>query len=109
MLDINNVATMAYGLAIVMAIIMMLSFTVKRMKWGKNIHSTRISMLGTMPIGHKEKVMLIKVEGQKILIGVTAHHIQTLALFNKSDKQPPGERLDFSQQLRSEIKQEAAS
>ncbi|MFT7561676.1 MAG: flagellar protein FliO/FliZ [Flavobacteriales bacterium] len=43
-----------------------------------------MKILSVMPVGNKEKIALVEVEGEKLLIGVTSHSINLLNKFESS-------------------------
>lgn len=65
-------------MAIVLLIMLLLSLLLKRAKGVIGINSKHLSTLASIPIGTKEKLLMIKMGNKKILLGVTQHNIRTL-------------------------------
>ena len=72
-------------LCIVLGILIVLLYVMKRFSSNKWSQSTpgSIKTLATHYIAPKEKIVLIDVLGEKILIGATPQTINTLAIINK--------------------------
>ena len=66
------------SLGLVVALIIGLVWLTR--KWGRFNHFTHnpIQILGGVTLGHKEKAILIEVEGQKLVIGVTPQTVTLL-------------------------------
>ena len=99
MIQYNGLSNMATGLMIVITVIYALGFFLKKLKFSpKNV--TDITVLSNMMLGTKERILLIKAEGTKLLIGVTGHSIQTLHVFTEENTdQTQNHKVDFKQQL----------
>ena len=61
---------------------LMKRFQAVQMKFGQS----DIKIVNVQSLGTKEKLMLVEVEGERILIGVTAHSINHLRSFPQSGK-----------------------
>jgi flagellar biosynthetic protein FliO len=69
----------ALGLVCVVGFIFMLVWLNKRMGGIVSGAHNIIKVLGVVPVGTKEKVVLVEVGGKQILLGVTQHQINTLS------------------------------
>jgi len=78
--DVSNVAPLANmigGLIAVIAVILLLAYIVKRL----NLVSSNGGLIKTIAvnsIGQREKVVLVEVNGQQYLLGVTAQQINLI-------------------------------
>ena len=78
--EVSNVATLANmlgGLIVVLALIFLLAYIVKRLKLVPS-HSGVIKTVAVTAIGQREKVVLIEVNGQQYLLGVTPQQINLI-------------------------------
>jgi flagellar protein FliO/FliZ len=93
---IASMASMVGGLIVVLAIIFVLAYIVKRLNLVPSQHSV-IKSLAVASMGAKEKVVLIEVNGQQYLLGVTSSQIN---LIEKLDTQVNVESESFAQRLK---------
>ncbi|MBE7213880.1 flagellar biosynthetic protein FliO [Shewanella benthica] len=93
---ISTMSNMLGGLIVVLAIIFVLAYIVKRLKLAPSSHSV-LKTLAVMPLGQKEKVVLLEVGGQQYLLGVTAQQIQVI---DKLDTPISIETESFAERLR---------
>ena len=93
---------MALSLSIVVAIVITLGRLFKKLTL-RLPGSRHIKIISTMPIGPKEKLLVIEMQGKQRVLGVTAHSINLL--FELEDSLPE-EKLasDFHTQLQSLLK-----
>jgi len=78
MKEIIMVNQMTVSLLIVMGTLFLFFLLLKKIKDSKIMHNKMIQVLSVIAVGQKEKVMLLEVHNQKILIGITSQSIQTL-------------------------------
>ena len=71
------------ALAAVLLLIYAIGWFVKRNRGIQGMSNLPIKTLAVMPMGVKEKIVLIEVAGKQILLGMTAHNINTLATFDE--------------------------
>ncbi|AQS38891.1 flagellar biosynthetic protein FliO [Shewanella psychrophila] len=93
---ITTMTNMLGGLIVVLAIIFVLAYIVKRLNLAPSNHSV-LKTLAVMPLGQKEKVVLLEVGGQQYLLGVTAQQIQVI---DKLDTPISIETESFAERLR---------
>lgn len=82
----NMIMQVLIALAIVTAAILALAWVVKRLGNTHLLQQRDLKILSTMPLGTREKVILIEVENQKILLGVTPSNISSLHVFSASEE-----------------------
>lgn len=93
---------MALSLAIVVAIVIALGWAFKKLTL-RLPGSRHIKIISTMPLGPKERLLVIEMQGKQRVLGVTAHSINLLFELENS---LPEEKLasDFHTQLQSLLK-----
>lgn len=77
----------AFNLLVVLALAFSLLFFVKKSKLNKFNKNKLINIIQVVPIGAKEKIILVEVYGSFILLGATATNIQMLHVFNQSESE----------------------
>lgn len=93
---------MALSLAIVVAIVIALGWAFKKLTL-RLPGSRHIKIISTMPLGPKERLLVIEMQGKQRVLGVTAHSINLLF---ELENALPEEKLasDFHTQLQSLLK-----
>lgn len=89
-------SNMMGGLILVLVLIFVLAYIVKRLNLVPASNGV-LKMVAVTPLGQKEKVVLIEVEGQQYLLGVTA---QQVSLIDKLDEAVKIETNTFATRLR---------
>lgn len=77
---------MVFNLLGVVALMLVLLFLLKKIKVTKQSGNKHIKIINVMPIGSKEKIMLIEVNKMLFLIGTTPSHIETLYVFSEIEE-----------------------
>lgn len=94
---VANLGAMVGGLAIVIVCIFALAWLARRFSWTRFLAQRSdgpIRMLGSLSLGTRERLLLVEVEGRRILLGVTPGEISRL------DAAPDGARgADFDAAL----------
>lgn len=93
----------------IIGLIFAISWFVKRFSQGTFSANAHIKVLSAMPLGTRERIVLIDAGGQQLLLGITSTNINTLHVFetpiaidNKVDPQS-----DFSRKLMSILQQKS--
>ncbi len=73
----DSIIPMLSGLLVILAVIFILAFIFKRFSHF-NSNNNQIKIVETQIIGHKEKLMVVEIQQQQFLIGVTAQSINQL-------------------------------
>ncbi|SMF36548.1 Flagellar biosynthesis protein, FliO [Alteromonadaceae bacterium Bs31] len=76
-----------FGLIIITVIILVLAWLAKRMGYGNTSANGRMRILGNMPLGSREKAVLVEVNGKQLLLGVTAASVNCLHEFDALEHQ----------------------
>ena len=80
----GDVGTMVVGLAAVLGIILLLAWLSKRFNFTAPGGHNNMRLISAMSVGQKEKIVLVEVEGEKLLLGVTPHQINALKELGKT-------------------------
>jgi flagellar protein FliO/FliZ len=81
----------AFSFALVIALLLALLWGLRKMQNGNTFlrkHSQRLHTIETLSIGPRQKIVLIQVDGQDVLIGVTAHQMTALSAWPNPAKEP---------------------
>lgn len=74
-----NLATTLASLLLVLAVIVLLAWLIKRMKLpGLQGGDSAIRILRQLPVGQRERIVLLQVGEEQMLVGVTQHNISLL-------------------------------
>ncbi len=106
-LNSTTLLTTVVGLMLVLSIIGGLAWLIKRTGRFSNSANGAIKVLAAMPLGPRERAVLLEVGDEQILVGVTSQHIQTLHVLDK--KVAPtknNEKHSFKQQLQNILTKE---
>ena len=93
---VGNIAKIAAYLVFIVLIIFVVSSLIRKFGSLQSSAAGNLKILGSLPVGTRERVMLIEVGGNQILIGVSPGSVRTLQILDKpieiSDKQVPSFR-----------------
>lgn len=70
-----------FGLVAVIILILILAWMARRANMFGVMSQTHIKLLGSMPLGTREKAVLIEVQGQRLLLGVAPGRVSSLHAF----------------------------
>lgn len=108
----SQLASLLGGLILILGLIYGLSWFVKRFSQGAFMQNPTMKILSAMPLGTRERLLLVDVGGKQLLLGVTATHINTLHVFDEpvvqEEKSAPVAS-DFSQKLMAILQQKNIS
>lgn len=94
----------------IIVLIFAISWFVKRFGHGGFIQNQHIKIIATMPLGTRERIVLIDAGGQQLLLGITAAAINTLHVFDEPLVLPEREPVasDFSRKLMTILQQKSS-
>lgn len=75
---VGTLGKLTIALIIVLAVFWLFSRLMKQMQGAQNIQNSSLSIVGVLPLGQKEKVIIVQAGDQQILLGVTTTQINTL-------------------------------
>lgn len=107
----GHLLNVTLGLIAIIALIFVLSAFVKRFGSGTFSANTQLKILSSMPLGTRERIVLIDAGGQQLLLGITPTNINTLHVFSDpivldSKSEAPS---DFSQKLMAILQQKTSN
>ena len=91
------------GLALVVGLIFVAAWAMRRVAPGASGSHSAIRIVAAMPVGPRERLVLVDAGGRQLLIGVTAQQISALHSFEEPPLPPsasPGPGGDFAARLR---------
>lgn len=103
----QSIMQMLSGLAVVLALFIALAWLLKRFGRGQ-LHGggTLFRTLGAMPVGTRERLLLIEIGGEQFVLAVTPGQISKIHHFEQPIALPePGSDSDFATRLKSLIEQ----
>ncbi len=72
------------GLMFVLGLVFAAAWLLKRVGQGTLVGSQHMKVLATLPLGTRERIALVDVGGQQLLLGITATSINTLHTFSEA-------------------------
>lgn len=108
----SQLASLLGGLILILVLIYGLSWFVKRFSQGGFMQNPSMKIVSAMPLGTRERLMLVDVGGKQLLLGVTATQINTLHVFDEPvvQAEKPGQvASDFSQKLMAILQQKTVA
>ncbi|MDH5425514.1 MAG: flagellar biosynthetic protein FliO [Gammaproteobacteria bacterium] len=81
-LSVSSIANMLMGLGLVLAIIFIMAWVVKRMGGMQLAGSQQLKILAGLSLGAREKVILIQVENKRMVLGVAQGQVNALHVFD---------------------------
>ncbi len=81
--DVGALLKVIFGLLAVVAVIFVLSRVLPRMSGFRGLGSRDFRVLSTLPVGQKERIVLLQAGDRQILVGVTAQSINALHLLDQ--------------------------
>ncbi len=107
----GHLVNVTLGLIAIIALIFVLSAFVKRFGSGTFSVNSQLKILSSMPLGTRERIVLIDAGGQQLLLGITPTSINTLHIFSDPiviDSKPDAPS-DFSQKLMAILQQKTSN
>ncbi|GAB1265961.1 hypothetical protein NBRC116492_27710 [Aurantivibrio infirmus] len=89
------------GLALVLLSIFAIAWLVKKFGHGITSSNQNMKIVSQLPVGTREKVIVVEVGEKQIMLGVTAQQINTLQVFDEPaiDTRTKREVSEFSQKI----------
>ena len=72
------------GLILVLALIVFLAWLLRRTGRFQMAANGEMKIIASLPLGTRERAVLLQVGEQQLLVGVTAQHVQTLHVLDKN-------------------------
>ena len=103
----GDVASLLISMVIVIAVILVLGWLYSRSRFIGGGSAEAIQIVASRALGTKERLMVVEVADQQLLVGMTANGVQTLHVFEKPIEinTPPAESSGFAGRLRSALQE----
>ena len=80
---VGTIVSLGLGLVAVIAVIYGCAWIIRRMNGMTGMNNNAIKVVSVMAIGARERIALIEVGGQQILLGITPSALRTLHVFDE--------------------------
>ncbi len=99
----THLFNVALGLVLIVVLILVLAWFLRRFGQGGAFNNKSMKILATLPLGTRERLVVVEVGGQQILLGVTPSEITSLHVFETPviDSNLTAGSSEFSQKLMS--------
>lgn len=99
----GDVVSLLVSMLIVIAVILVLGWLYSRSRFISGGSAEAIQIVASRALGTKERLMVVEVADQQLLVGMTASGVQTLHVFEKPIQfdSPAAENSGFASRLRS--------
>ncbi len=103
----GSITSVFFALVFVILAIVICAWLVKRLQSVGGVPGQHMKVLSVMPLSHRERLMLVDVAGQQLLLGVTPGSITTLHVFDEPviTKDQPMGKTDFSEKFKQFLTQ----
>ena len=91
------------SLALILLLIFALGWFLRRFSQGSVFGQKGMKVVASLPLGARERLVLVELGGQQILLGVTPQQVRTLHFFETPiiDSSQPSEPSDFRHKLQA--------
>lgn len=104
--DAGNLLQTLFGLLLVLALILAMAWLMKRSQQWHGIGEQQFKVIAALPLGPREKVVLLQVGEQQLLLGVTPQNVNLLtALEQPLDLNAGQQSTVFSDKLKQFMQQ----
>lgn len=86
---LGSLAQVAASLALVLGLVFLLAWLLRRLRTGRRGSGPGIDILADLPLGPKERAVLIQVERVRLLVGVAAGQVRTLHVLPDAEALAP--------------------
>lgn len=86
----NEYIHVIVNLFAVLIIMFGLLYVYKKVRTAKFVGKKHINIVNIVPVGTKEKIILMEVNNTVLLVGATPNHIRTLYVFDEIESIKPG-------------------
>ena len=97
------------GLVLVIGAIVVLGWVLRRTQGGLNRGSQVIEIVAARSVGARERLVLVQVGDEQVLVGVGPGGMRTLHTMNEPVRAPAGETPDFSSALKRAVTRRGAA
>lgn len=101
--SLANVAQLLLGLLLVLALILILAWLLKRLPILPN-QQQPLKVIASLHLGHRERAVLVQVGDEQILLGVAQGHVSLIKKLDQPLQQAPIKNANFQKTLEHWIK-----
>jgi len=107
-IDTGTLVDTLLGLGAILALIFVLAWLIKRTGKFQASGNGEIKILSALPLGTRERAVLLEVSGERVLIGVTTQQINTLHIVGQQERkqEQQDKYAQFDDQLQRILQQE---
>ncbi|MGD8173341.1 flagellar biosynthetic protein FliO [Vibrio sp. TRT 21S02] len=99
-----DIATTFGSLLFVIVFILLLAWLLKRMRVPTMVNQKGLSVIRQIPVGTRERLMIVQAGEEQFLVGVTAQNIQLISKLEKPLSQEELQASPFASQLTQLLK-----
>ncbi len=105
MIEGPDLLSLGASLLIVIGAVILLGWLYTRLRFNSGGPDDLINIVGSRALGPKERLILVEVGGQNLLVGITATHVQTLHTFDEPIAVAPADKKTsgFASRLRNAV------
>lgn len=106
---LNQVLQLGLGLLLVVGLIVVMGYLMRRVGPLAPQGGQHIRLISALPMGPRDRLLLVDVGGKQILLGASPGRINTLHVFDEPVAEIPQDKLaggDFAQKLQSFLRRE---
>lgn len=92
----SSLVGMMFGLVLVVALILGLGWVLRRMPGAAQRSSGALRVVASLPIGARERLLVVDVAGEQMVLGVTGQHISLLKSLDTPLPVPEGPGHNFA-------------
>ncbi len=85
----GGIGQMLFGLVVVLAAVFVVAFVARRMRSISGSGAHGIEVLSQSSLGNKEKAVIVRVDGERLLLGVAAGQVTLLKTLSAQASPPP--------------------
>ena len=102
-ISLGQIGEVIAGLCVVLAAFAGMALLMRRMPGLRSGRGTAMRVVDGLPIGARDRVLLLEVGATRLLLGVSPGRIQCLHVFDRSPAGPALAAPDFAAQLRASM------
>lgn len=85
----GGIGQMLIGLLLVLAAVFAVAWVARRLRGASSAGANGIEVLAQASLGPKEKAVIVRVDGERMLLGVAAGQVSLLKTLSADDSTPP--------------------
>jgi flagellar protein FliO/FliZ len=103
----GDIVSLLASTLVIVAVIVVLGWLYSRSRFVGGGSSDVINVVASRALGAKERLLVVEVAGQQLLVGMTANGVQTLHVFDEPVlvSKPGGDAGGFASRLRGAIRE----